>query len=241
MFVWDKTSTKVSSLVVHMKVKDHSGIEIPLKNLSSPVEIRLPQRVQHDKPTNNTYVIGFGRTVYHKVDIEDDGMSLVIKLTPQDVNAKLLMALKFQERPRNDEEFKFSFPREPILPEHTSNLSYTFSDPHTLHISSPYVSKAGVYFIGIRVRLDLKNLRANQIHGEVQSSLDILHTEVVYELEIRASGCLFWKEEEEKWSNYGCRVCFCIKRVDTSCSVEIMNVTGQMYPVKRCPLGHLVD
>lgn len=26
-----------------------------------------------------------------------------------------------------------------------------------------------------------------------------------------------------------------------SCSVEIMNVTEQMYPAKRCPLGHLVD
>lgn len=207
MFVWDKTSTKVSSLVVHMNVKDHSGIEIPLKNLSSPVQITLPQRVQQEKPTNNTFVIGFGRTIYHKVDIEDDGMSLMIKLIPQDINAKMLLAIQFQARPSNDEDFKFPFPLGSIPLKHTYDFAYNYSDPHTLHIGSPYVSKAGEYFIGIRIHvgMNLEDFKA-QSRQELQASSDLLHTEVVYKLETRASGCLFWEQEEEKWSNYGCRV-----------------------------------
>ena len=84
-----------------------------------------------------------------------------------------------------------------------------FRPLHSSHQQPTRFQGRGIYFIGIRIGLDLKNLTANlQTNRESPASVGSLPTVVVYDLEIRASKCLFWNPEEEQWSNYGCRVCY---------------------------------
>jgi hypothetical protein len=202
-FSWDKTSAKVSSLVARLKIKDNNGNEITLRNLPSPVEINLPQREQRDELQNTTYTLAFGRTVYHEVEVKSVEKSLLIKLIPHDNNTRIVLAVQFQERPKRAEDFVFAFPQDSEF-SNTSLNSSRVSDPYTLRIGSPYISKAGTYFIGVRIGLDLDRLKVNQT--ELKANF---RTSVKYELETRDAECLFWQQEKQKWISNGCKVSLC--------------------------------
>lgn len=59
-------------------------------------------------------------------------------------------------------------------------------DPHKVRVAS----RPGVYYVGIRVALN--GLRYNTV--------------VVYSLQVTASACLYWLEEQSRWTSDGCKV-----------------------------------
>ena len=171
-FSWGQTSPRVTSIVANVEAKDNQGRHIVMSNLTKDINMTLPQRVQQHHVQNDSFAVGFGRTVYHKVHVKHNDITLSITVSPTDNNTLLVCAVGFQTRPTKDEDYRHTSPH---------NLVYAARRP-------------GMYFIGVRVGLDVNNPGYT------------VPQRVSYKVQVTESACLFWSPDKQEWISDGCKV-----------------------------------
>ena len=217
-------TTGVSSL----EQKNSTGHVLNMPELKSPISINLPYTHNLTNSLRSHYV-GANNTVFHKINVTQSGMALILKLHPENNATEFLLSLKYGERPSlGDSDFDGTVPNFSSCVKFSSSYVNCSRDPYVVFLSNELVSRTGYYFIGIKIKprsgsrkrrcseegrskrscvqykqapvTDAPNV-AQSIHAPKYSRGD-----VVYTMQVLPAACLFWSKAASTWTTQGCQV-----------------------------------
>ncbi|XP_078351521.1 polycystin family receptor for egg jelly-like isoform X1 [Oculina patagonica] len=232
-FTWDKTSKMVKSSVISLELQSSNAETISVSHLASDIEMIIPM---HGLPmdTNNMAEYGFLRPNIistHSYYAELAGIPAFLKLGAQDKDIAIEIFIKIGSRPTIQEfdynfvvQFKSTCERqtdfernETSCPLEETSVTLVPSEPSLLYVgllflgaknASEHSRKRRSCFGRGRERrscVGVKDPPPKGVYKTIVPQYDPI-TDVNYTFTISQSSCLYWSEDEEKWSSYGCKV-----------------------------------
>ena len=191
-----------------LELRNSTGHIIPVNNLSEPISLFAATGQTPSDPSIIT--LSHRGTVYHTLNVDKNDTSLHFEITPQDPNTEIIVYLKRGARPtKEDYDFTLVLPDDPPV-----NATFP-KDRHMFYISNADTNHttAGTWYLAVfyngtinpQYLLDSKGIPELFIPKKVN-----------YTLRMYSSGCLFWDEENDRWSGDGCVVSIKLK-VFSSC------------------------
>nr|XP_023646474.1 polycystic kidney disease protein 1-like 2 [Paramormyrops kingsleyae] len=185
------TGDLISGIVGGLTLTNHDGSVIPVKNLSSEIEIFLP-RPKESQVSETFLDLGNFSTVAINVTVPN--ISLVLKLDPSE-NLTLQLLLGFQSYPNQSHHIAMT-----NLPQQGATLEEQYTwvlGPGNL------TGNPGTYYLLVRPVV----------------AAGVNSTNATVSVTTIASQCMYWDEVTSDWSTQGCRVgplttpsatqCFC--------------------------------
>lgn len=155
-FRWDESSREITSSVVDVKVKDDTGQFINVVNLTEEIELQIPtkfSKANGQAPQEFFARLDEETMQHHSFKINREGDAIELNIHPVKATVIVRVFIKFEDKPS-----AVDFDIEYRLPNYTScDLSVEMlpvnctEDPFTLYLSSGYLTKLGVYYIGIKL------------------------------------------------------------------------------------------
>ena len=230
-FTWDNSSKKIKSSVTSLNLQSSNGKKINVSNLDSDIEIVIPIS---SPPTNNSngtehYFLKPNKMSFHGYYAELADVPVSIKIGAQEKGTVIELFVKFGKRP-TIEDFDHNFTITSTCRNQTSetqNRTSCILDENSLTVvpSLPIRLYIGLLFLGAKdVNAHSRRRRSWFGHRrERRSCVGVKDpppkgvtktvipqydssTDVNYTFSITQSSCLYWSEDEEKWTSYGCRV-----------------------------------
>lgn len=237
-YTWDETSPRIKSSIVTLRIKDDSGQTVKIENLADDIEIVISD-VKEPITTNppKYYKKADNSTMqYHSITHTQTGGSIRLGIQPVNGSDFFSAYIKYATRPT-----KAEYDLKVIFPDYSSctfdrdmkpvNCS---EDPHQIYISSEFLEKLGVYFIGVmledppqkepksRQRRDCepgRRVKRSCIkykdppsplpgNGAYEAFIRAFNkrTDRNYSLDTMNVGCSYWDETASTWSTEGCKV-----------------------------------
>ena len=217
-------TTGVSSL----ELKNSTGDLLNMTELKSPISFKLSS-THHLSNTSRSHYVKANKTVFHKINVTQSGMALILKVHPENNATELLLSVNYGERPSfGDSDF------DGTVPNFSScvKLSYGYvncsHDPYVVFLSNELVSRTGYYFIGIKIkpRSRSRKSRCSEEGRSKRSCVQYkeapvtdapnvaqsIHTpkysrgDVVYTMQVLPAACLYWSTAASRWTTQGCQV-----------------------------------
>ena len=153
-FTWDPSGARLTSGIASLQIKNSSGSLLKMDKLKIPISVTLPQ--MSNTGTTNTsfsYHAKSNRTVFHKINVTQPDMALLLKVRPLSNTTKLLVSLRYKERPspRNG-DFNATVPDYSSCIQVSDAYVNCSKDPYMVLVSNTHVKQTGYYFIGIKVK-----------------------------------------------------------------------------------------
>ena len=217
-------TTGVSSL----ELKNSAGHLLNMTELESPISIKLPYF--HDLTNSSlSHYVGVNNTVYFKINVNQTGMALILKVRPENNATEILVSVNYGERPSlGDSDFNATVPNFSSCVKLSPGYINCSRDPYVVFVSNELVNRVGYYFIGIKIKTgrrsrkrrcseegrskrscvqykeapvtDVPNV-AQSIHAPRYSTGD-----VVYTMQVVPTFCLYWSAAASMWTTQGCQV-----------------------------------
>ncbi|XP_048825578.1 polycystic kidney disease protein 1-like 2 [Brienomyrus brachyistius] len=172
------TGDLISGIVGGLTLTNHDGSIIPVKNLSSEIEIFLPQ--PNESQVSETF-LNLGNFSTVAINVTVPNISLVLKLDPSE-NLTLQLLLGFQSYPNQSHYIAMT-----NLPQQGATLEEQYTwvlGPGNL------TGNPGTYYLLVRpvVAAGVSSINATVSVTTI------------------ASQCMYWDEVTSDWSTHGCRV-----------------------------------
>ena len=232
-FSWDKTSKMIKSSVISLELQGSNGKTISVSDLASDIEMVIPM---HRLPMNTSKATEYSFLKPNKIssysyyaELASVPVSLQLGAEAKDIAIEIFV--RFGSR-ATIEEFDYNFviqfkstcesqtyfkQKETSCPFEETSVTLVPSEPSLLYV--------GLLFLGAKnVTEHSRKRRSCFGHGRERRSCVVVKdpppkgvtktivpqydslTDVNYTLSITQANCLYWSEDEEKWSSYGCKV-----------------------------------
>ena len=233
-FTWDKSSELVQSSIVSLELQSSETSEtIGVADVDSDIEIMIPlNRVPvNTSDTTEHSFLKPSKISTHKYYLDMPSLSFSLKLGTQAKDITIEMFVKFGSKP-TVEEFDYNFVMQFNTTcenqtdfEKTDTCSPLQETSVTLVPSETSLLYVSLLFLGAKnINEHARIRRSCSGHGrEKRSCVGVKDpppkgvtktvipqydplTDVNYTLTIIQSSCLYWSEDDEKWTSYGCKV-----------------------------------
>ena len=217
-------TTGVSSL----ELKNSTGDLLNMTELESPISIKL-SNTHHLSNTSRSHYVKANRTVFHKINVTQSGMALILKVHPENNATEFLLSVNYGERPSfGDSDFGGTVPNFSSCINLSSGYVNCSRDPYVVVLSNELVSRTGYYFIGIKIkpRSGSRKRRCSEVGRSKRSCVQYkeapatdapnvaqsIHTpkysrgDVVYTMQVLPAACLYWSKAASGWTTQGCQV-----------------------------------
>lgn len=229
-YTWDRTALSIRSTVIDVTLKTSKGMEVEVNNLSSPLGLHIPnRRTEKDldpRKQSRHLFLQPGVIRYHALVIPSSEHLVFLRIANV---ASRQMAVYFGQgfKPNAD-----NYSSVVNLPDLSSCQS--FKTDEFLHCTeNAYSAKlfgydAGLYYVGIVLVVQETRLRRSCTGNGRRKKRSCVKvkdppttpaptpmivtprynakTDVNYTFSVTMGTCLYWSEEEEKWSSRGCKV-----------------------------------
>ena len=231
-FIWDRSSELVQSSIISLELQSGDTETIAVADLDSDIEIIIPLNrvpVNTSDPTEHSFLKP-RKISSHKYHSEMPGLPVSLKLGTQAKDITIEIFVKFGFKP-TIEEFDYNFvvqfnsTRESQTDSENIDKSSLQETSVALMPSDESLLYVSLLFLGAKnVSEHSRKRRSCFGHGRERRSCvgvkdpppkgiskkfipqyDPL-TDVNYTLTITQSSCLYWSEDVEKWTSYGCKV-----------------------------------
>ena len=230
-FTWDNSSKKVKSSVISLDLQSAKGTKINVSNLDNYIEVVIPITSPSPNTSNGTeqYFLKPNKMSFRSHYAELADVPVSIKIGVQEKGVVIELFVKFGKRP-TIKDFDHNFTVRSTCRNQTNDKQNGTScvlEENSLTVV-PSVSirlYIGLLFLGAKdVNEHSRRRRSCFGHGRERRScvgvkdpppkgitkLDVPQydplTDVNYRLTITQSSCLYWSEENEKWTSDGCMV-----------------------------------
>ncbi|XP_078351506.1 polycystin family receptor for egg jelly-like isoform X2 [Oculina patagonica] len=232
-FTWGKSSKMVKSSVTSLELQSSNAETISISDLDSDIEMTIPM---HRLPMNTSDMAEYSFLKpniisTHSYYAELAGVPVSLKLGAQAKDIAIEIFVKFGSR-ATLEEFDYNFvvqfkstcesqtgfkQNETPCPLEDTSVTLVPSEPGLLYVSLLFLGAKNVTehsrkkrscFGRGRVRrscVDVKDPPLEGVYKTVVPQYD-QSTDVNYTFSITQSSCLYWSEDDEMWSSYGCKV-----------------------------------
>ena len=226
-FSWDTSGARVTTGVSSLELKNSTGHLFNMTELTSPISIKLPN-TQDLSNSSRSHFAGDNRTVFHKIDVTQSGMALILKVRPDNNATEFLVSVKYGERPSlSNSDLNMTLPDFSSCVQMSSERSSVncSRDPYMVFMNSALVAKTGYYFIGIKVKSRISGIsRGKRCVGRGRSKRSCVQykeppTEGTtyhmpqyltgddnYTMQVIPAACLYWNADASKWTTEGCEV-----------------------------------
>ena len=217
-------TTEVSSL----ELKNSNGHLLNMTELDSPISIKLPNTHNLTNSSRSHYV-KTNRTVFHKINVTQSGMALMLKVRPENNATNFLVSVKYAERPSlSNSDLNTTIPNFSSCVQVSSGYANCSRDPYIVFVNSELVSQTGYYFIGIRIKPKTgsrkrrcsekgRSKRSCVQYKEAPTTNDpnvvqSIHApqyskgDAVYTIQVLPAACLYWSTAFSNWTTEGCKV-----------------------------------
>ena len=231
-FTWDNSSRKIKSSVNSLDLQSANGTRINVSNLDSDIEIVIPISSPPTNTSNGTehYFLKPDKMSFHSYYAELADVPVSIKISaPEGIVIELFV--NFGSRP-TIEDFRHNFTITFASTcgnqtEYKQNETSCLVEETSVAIipSEPSLIYVGLLFLKAKnVTEHSRKRRSCFGHGRERRScvgvkdpppkgvtkVDIPQydplTDVNYTFSITQSSCLYWSEDEDKWTSHGCKV-----------------------------------
>ena len=234
-FSWDNSSTKVQSSVISLELQSENGAKLNVTNLDNYIEIVIPLSSPPSK-TNNKTVIEHHFLKPHKLTVrsyyaELADVPVFITLGVLGKNTSINLLVKFGSRPSTESsDLNVTVKFTSIC----GNMTKVVPNKSSCHLDEKIITvlptKPTLIYIGLLLELsktESKHAREKRscfgqgrqrrscvgvkdpppkgVHQTVVPQYDP-RSDVNYTFTVTQSSCLYWSEDEEKWTSDGCKV-----------------------------------
>ena len=234
-FSWDNSSKKVQSSVISLELQTENATKLNVSNLDSNIEIVIPISTPPSNTSNGSehYFLKPNQLTMRSyyADLADVPVSISLGVAKEETLVK--MFVKFGSRPSTeDSDLNFTLkltskcgnvtkseaketlciPEERIitvLPTEPSHIYIGLLLEESKNASKNSREKRSCFGHG-RQRRSCVGVKDPPPKGILQTIVPQYNpqTDVNYTFTITQSSCLYWSEDEEKWTSDGCKVSF---------------------------------
>ena len=221
-FSWDSSGSRVTTAVSSLELKNSSGYPLNTTELTSPVTIRL-QNLREFTNASQFHFVGANRTVFYKVNVNQTGMSLMLKIRPESNETKFFVAVKYGERSSvSNSDLNLTIPDFSSCDKIPDGYVNCSRDPYIVFMNQEFVESKGLgyYFISLttvsriseisRVRRCSKQscvqYKEPPTNGESFSVPQYREGDENYSIQMIPAACLYWNAEISQWTSDGCKV-----------------------------------
>ncbi|XP_070581325.1 polycystin-1-like protein 2 [Ptychodera flava] len=192
-YSWDPTRSKVKSGVIGLNFIDSDGNMMDISGLEESVGFLL----DNDPtllPQWDTVLLDFSQPedLYrHNFEVKNKDNTVQIVILPT-TDIPLKLYIKFNEPPSfQDHLFSCDLPR------HVNNSNNLWEDltgelKYSCQVPPEKLLHTGKYYIGVKIPDNIREITGTEFAN--------------YSMMVFSSSCLFWHENEERWSDEGCKV-----------------------------------
>ena len=232
-FSWDNSSKKVQSSVISLELQTENATRLNVSNLDDYIEIVIPISTPPSNTSNGSehYFLKPNKLTVRRyyADLADVPVSIRLGVAKEETLVK--MFVKFGSRPTTeDSDFNFTLkltskcgnvikseaketlciPEEKIITVLPTGPNYIYIGlllEESKNASKNSREKRSCFGHG-RQRRSCVGVKDPPPKGILQTIVPQYdpQTDVNYTLTITQSSCLYWSEEEEKWTSDGCKV-----------------------------------
>lgn len=152
-YTWDRTSTRIKSSIIKLKIKNDMGDTVKIENLEEDIEIVLSdvEEPVTEKPPEYFKRADNSSMQYHTVDHTQPGGSIKLGVRPVNKSDSFIAYIKYETRPTHtDYDMKMIFPNYSSCIINEDLIPFNCSEnPYQLVIPSDFLAKTGIYFVGI--------------------------------------------------------------------------------------------
>jgi len=224
-FTWDSSGARVTTGVSSLKLKNSAGHLYNMSELESPISIKVTN-THHLSNTFRSHYVKANRTVFHKINVTQSGMALILKLRPENNATEFLLSVKYGERPHlKDSDLNLTIPDFSSCVSISSGYVNCSRDPYSVFVNNPIFGKTGYYFIGITAKKKISGVsRIKRCTGRGRSKKSCIQYKEPptsgtayhipqyhsgdenYTLQVIPTACLYWSAKASRWTNEGCEV-----------------------------------
>jgi len=214
-------TTGVSSL----KLKNSGGHLFNLSELKSPISIKI-SNTHHLSKTSRSHYVKANGTVFHKINVTQSGMALILKVHPENNATEFLMSVKYGERPSlEDSDLNLTIPDFSSCVSISSGYVNCSRDPYAVFVNNAIFGKIGYYFTGITAKTKTFGVsRIKRCTGRGRSKKSCIQYKEPptsgtayhipqyhsgdenYTLQVIPAACLYWNTKASRWTTEGCEV-----------------------------------
>ena len=234
-YTWDTTASSIQSTVIDITLRTSQGKVIEITNLSNPIGLHIPSRQNQEQSTATKQprhlFLQPGVIKYHTLIIPSS--EHIVSLRIATVEALRLVVYFGRGFKPNANNYTFIASLPDLSSCQNSNtsdwLSSCSADPYTLKRTS---SDSGLYYVGISLD-DVKDTPVARLRRSCtdtgrrrkRSCVEVKdppttpppspmiitprydgRKDVNYTFSVTMGTCLYWSEEEGRWSSKGCKV-----------------------------------
>ena len=234
-FSWDNSSKKVQSSVISLELQTENATKLNVSNLDSNIEIVIPISTPPSNTSNGSehYFLKPNQLTMRSyyADLADVPVSISLGVAKEETLVK--MFVKFGSRPSTeDSDLNFTLKLTSKCGNVTKSAANETScipeerivtilpiEPSHIYIGLLYEESKNVSehsretrscFGHSRQRRSCVGVKDPPPKGILQTIVPQYNpqTDVNYTFTITQSSCLYWSEDEEKWTSDGCKVSF---------------------------------
>ena len=224
-FTWDPSGARVSTGVSSLELKTSTGHLLNTTELESPISIKLTNT--HDLTNSSqSHYVKANRTVFHKINITQSGMALLLRVRPENNATEFFVSVKYGERPSlSNNDLNVTIPDLSSCLHISSGYINCSRDPYVVFLNSDAVIKTGNYFIGITAKARTsgtsrvkrctdrgRSKRSCVQYKEPPTTSATYHVpqyltgDENYTMQVIPAACLYWNAEASNWTTEGCTV-----------------------------------
>ena len=238
-YSWHPSAARLTGGVASLEFKNSSGHLSNVTEQINPMTIKLRNNYNLTD-TSRSYSVGARETVFHKVNVTHLGITLILKVRPENNKTELFVSLKFGKRPSaNNSDMNVTVPNFSTCPQMSSGYVNCSTDPFKVLVDTKLIKKTGIYFIGIQIKSKGPS-RKRRCLGQGRSKRTCVQYKEVpvvddnkarqsphnrifrkgdenYTIQVMPAACLYWNTEMSKWTLDGCKVS------EQCCSVPMLS------------------
>ena len=218
-FSWDPSSSRVTTAVSSLELKNSSGHFLNTTELIAPIIIRL-QNLQDFTNAAQSHYVGANRTVFYKMNVTQLGMALVLNIRPESNKTEFLVTVKYGERPSlSNGDLNLKIPDLSSCDEMPNGYVNCSPDPYMVFMNQEFLESKGLgyYFISLTRISEISRVRRCSKRSCVQykeaptkvesfSVPQYQEGDENYTIQVMPAACLYWNAKISQWTSDGCKV-----------------------------------
>ena len=227
-YSWHPSAARLTSGVFSLEFKNSHGHLFNVTELTTPMTIKLRNNYNLIN-TSRSYSVGTRKTVFHKIHVTHLGITLILRVRPENSKTELFVTLKFGERPSaNNSDMNVTVPNFSTCAQTSFGYVNCSTDPYKVLVDSKLIKKTGIYFIGLQIKSKSPSRKRRCIGQGRSKRACVQYKEVPaaddtkagqsprnrifrkgdenYTIQVMPAACLYWNTAMSKWTFGGCKV-----------------------------------
>ena len=226
-YTWDETASSIRSTVIDVTLRTSKGMEIEVNNLSSPLGLHIPNgRTENPRKEPRHLFLQPGVMRYHTLVVPSSEHLVSLKIANVAGRQMVVYFGQGFKPSANNYSYVVNLPDLSFCKSYKADkLLNCTNDPYSVN-SIGY--DAGLYYVGIALVVPntrMKRSCTGNSRRKKRSCIQVkdppttppptpmiaapqfnAKTDVNYTFSVTMGTCLYWSEEDEKWSSKGCKV-----------------------------------